>query len=925
MNYINLNIFIFILINNINKMDEGNISFKPHDIQHMLKLNINNLKSVTSGMDLNINEIEIKYTNVNINNFNDIEKYLNKYDLRVENSLEMDIIYIRDKSDKYDQNVNITYRASLIDENEIKNLCNATNQTFLYDNNLKQYYFNGPKNKQYINKFITKSRISGFYTTDIENTKKNEYNMKLAISEESDFKLESSEWEQGARIYRIKNRKSYFSNKIRIDMTIIKSIFNKTRFQLSDLSSDTYEVEIEFEEITDEFTKYMMDIWKIINKSKELFPNSHLNMIKSEFANVFFDTNYVKTKIEKNISELFPCPNVRALTFDNYSEINENYYISLKADGFHGCLFLFNRMLFFVDQNLNVIYLLNIPLIYSHITDEEILIFECEIIDNDKILIYDFISLKVSNKFTEISQRLILLLGDEGEEVINSVKNLIKINNDNTKDIREMYYEDRIKYIDVLLKYTFIDKLSSSIIIKKKELFDNIKNNRVELISQIKNKKEMKSDGMIFTNKKNIYPLRKDKTKFLFKDVFKYKLNDKLSIDLRIRFNYKELLPYNDVPVELYASEFINYKVSERKFKDIMLKCDKDAKLRTEEDNKIIINNNIVEFIYDNNKWTPIKIRYEKDFPNNINIVEDTYKMILNPLNIIDTYYEKTSKTTFNKTINSYVNAYHNKIKIYLINTCKILCGNVNNLSIIDFACGVGGDFLKYKGFNKIYGFEYNLNNLIQANDRIVQTMRNKVSVDLICADLRYKYNDVDNFYKNQLPKSSTAKIINIVNNINRNKVNIISCQFALHYMFDKEESLDNMIYNIKYMLKKGGYFIFTIVSGDVLNELFDDNLFDIDNLQSNHKKITMVSYRKEYTEYKNEFGQKISVLLPHLNESYIAEYIIPDKLLESKLGEDFNLIKSISFMDLVTDNIRLSDNEKLYSFIYKLYIYQLK
>ena len=73
--------------------------------------------------------------------------------------------------------------------------------------------------------------------------------------------------------------------------------------------------------------------------------------------------------------------------------------------------------------------------------------------------------------------------------------------------------------------------------------------------------------------------------------------------------------------------------------------------------------------------------------------------------------------------------------------------------------------------------------------------------------------------FPNLLPCSSIRKKHNFANN----KFSLISIQFAIHYFFENEKSLDKLVENIDANLKVGGLFMGTCFDGSIVWDRLKD------------------------------------------------------------------------------------------------------
>lgn len=228
---------------------------------------------------------------------------------------------------------------------------------------------------------------------------------------------------------------------------------------------------------------------------------------------------------------------------------------------------------------------------------------------------------------------------------------------------------------------------------------------------------------------------------------------------------------------------------------------------------------------------------------------------------------------------------YHNNIKRELIKKY------VNNKDkVIDLGCGKGGDMHKWINTNVKYVKGYDINNdyLKEAEERYEKIKKEKkINTNIIykCIDLSKYIIDTEN-----------------------EKVNVIGCNFALHYFFENENTFNTFIKSIKNNLKINGYFIGTIFDGLSVYNIFNnyeykkfEELFKIENI--NIKNIN------------NLFGNKIKVYLKDtIIENISYEYLLFFGKFVSKMEEEgFVLIESKLFSQNQDFN-KLKDYEKHYS-----------
>ena len=123
---------------------------------------------------------------------------------------------------------------------------------------------------------------------------------------------------------------------------------------------------------------------------------------------------------------------------------------------------------------------------------------------------------------------------------------------------------------------------------------------------------------------------------------------------------------------------------------------------------------------------------------------------------------------------------------------------------------------------------------------------------------------------------SQVAKFQNAVNE----RFDVVSCQFAIHYMFRSDDTLDTFCKNVDRVLKVGGHFIGTCLNGAYVNARFGSR----DRVEGKHNDNVMWMLQKKYDDYaEKRTGQKIGVYLESINQVY-DEYLVDFELLKEKL-----------------------------------------
>lgn len=102
--------------------------------------------------------------------------------------------------------------------------------------------------------------------------------------------------------------------------------------------------------------------------------------------------------------------------------------------------------------------------------------------------------------------------------------------------------------------------------------------------------------------------------------------------------------------------------------------------------------------------------------------------------------------------------------------------------------------------------------------------------------------------------------------------IDIIMCNFAIHYLIGTPENVRNLIHLIDKLLKPGGHFFFTAFNGEKIFDL----LKDTDAWDIREGEVLKYSIKKKYDAPVLEpTGQQIDVLLPFSGGKYYTEYLV--------------------------------------------------
>jgi SAM-dependent methyltransferase len=395
----------------------------------------------------------------------------------------------------------------------------------------------------------------------------------------------------------------------------------------------------------------------------------------------------------------------------------------------------------------------------------------------------------------------------------------------------------------------------------------------------------------------------------------------------------------------------------------------KNGYIKDEEGN-IIRDSTVVEFVYDganedNFKWMPLKTRedktltvnrYKRSYGNHEKIAEDNWAEINNPITMEDftlladpksfvSHKDKLSKkieilsddTYYEKQTNIALpmRRFHNWIKQNMIFMyCKPVIDNdkIMRKSVLDVAVGQGGDVPKYfnagvsllvgvdkdkRGIEKTSGAIDRYTTLKERGKITVQINSTKVTKEIqsklpemqfvqMDSGISYKLKD----QKRTFPAMSSSYEKLIKEYFEKGyKFDVVNCQFAVHFFFDKKERLDTFFQNVVTHLKKDGYFMCTTFDAEkVFEKLQFKESYPISYTNKMGENIKLFEINKHYSQTRVEdikIGAAIDVYNSIFNSKSMKEYLVNKDFIIPYLKERFGLIcvETGLFEDIYEDN----------------------
>ena len=354
------------------------------------------------------------------------------------------------------------------------------------------------------------------------------------------------------------------------------------------------------------------------------------------------------------------------------------------------------------------------------------------------------------------------------------------------------------------------------------------------------------------------------------------------------------------------------------------------------EERQVFESNTIVECRYDFTRegawrWVPLRVRYDKTTEfrngkvscNDYNTANDNWYSIHNPItemmittgqgipveNLSDeVYYNRVTAEKRTMGLRDFHNLFVKKLLIQSVSKR----GN----TLIDFACGQGGDFPKWISANLafVFGIDISKDNI---ENRIKGACARYLSYRKEFTTMPYALFVWGNSSKNirSGKAAETDKGNSIIQSVFGLKpldkhlgpavarqyakgsegFNVSSCQFALHYMFENKSIFYNFVRNVAECTKQGGYFIGTSYDGKtVFNRLKNKSLGESMEIYIDDKKLWSITKDYDNVTFDNNdssLGYKISVYQDSINQT-ISEYLVNfDFFIETMEKYGFKLV----------------------------------
>ena len=350
------------------------------------------------------------------------------------------------------------------------------------------------------------------------------------------------------------------------------------------------------------------------------------------------------------------------------------------------------------------------------------------------------------------------------------------------------------------------------------------------------------------------------------------------------------------------------------------------------EEKEVVEDNMIVEFRYDATRdegwrWIPLRVRYDKtadfrsggkNYGNAYHVANSNWHTIHNPISVEmlttgedipdelgddDVYYNRVTNSNSTRALRDFHNLY---VKRKLITSVAVR-GN----TLIDLAVGKAGDMSKWidAKLRFVFGVDIARDNIENRLDgacarylnyrKKFKRMPNALfvsgnsSVNIRNGD--GVFTDKDKmitkavFGKGAKNEAELGKGVYKQYGIGSSGFDICSIQFAIHYMFENLQTLNNFLRNVSETTKVGGYFIGTSYDGSkVFSMLKAQSQNESKQIMQDEKKIWEVTKRYDRSEFKpdaSSLGYSIDVYQESINKTfreYLVNFEYLDRLMEN-------------------------------------------
>ncbi len=370
-----------------------------------------------------------------------------------------------------------------------------------------------------------------------------------------------------------------------------------------------------------------------------------------------------------------------------------------------------------------------------------------------------------------------------------------------------------------------------------------------------------------------------------------------------------------------------------------------------DQDGQKVEDNTIIECARDVDKgrWTVMRTRYDKtyqyrvlnqaQFGNDINVAESIWTNIHNPVTdemlksvsssppsdtFEDELYYRDSLEARDRVMRD-VMSFHNKIKERMYQS-SIKQGD----TLLELAVGRANDLHKWRKTkpSKIVGIDLSSGNLEGTRQGacvryLKENAKQKLPPALfIVGDMTQPLMEQDNRYLKMLDKREPAPTEYLQKFVGLTEFDVISCQFAIHYACESEESFRTFVGNLT--RHGSGLFFGTCMDGQAVYSTLLGKTGQI--FRSNDQIFG--EFTKQYADgdgWTEEFGKSILVKLESF-ERPTKEYLVPfGKVTEILKENGFELVRTAMFSEEYASQTEfvLAGDVQTFSFLHRGFVFK--
>lgn len=342
-------------------------------------------------------------------------------------------------------------------------------------------------------------------------------------------------------------------------------------------------------------------------------------------------------------------------------------------------------------------------------------------------------------------------------------------------------------------------------------------------------------------------------------------------------------------------------------------------------------------------KWVPMNVRWDKTVANNSDAADNVWRTILNPVTQemltnpeVASAAIKRMKLSHNHSPTSYyvsqlksddgdsggLRDFHN----YWVKNKSLLMrfqGAPLGRSVFDFGCGRGGDLHKWleMGVERVMGIDKYSSNIYEpawnaspsANVRLLKARgqtphkfagNHQNHMEEKARKLKAVFLPMDasmpitsQAYIDSLDEASGDRAVarclwgldpyaavspaalKTYHCFAKNAFDLASCMFAIHYFFDKKESLSTFCGNVAAVLRDGGHFVGCCMDGDAVDAMLNAEAPKVGDSVVAHGKNESVTWSvtRSYASGRktgDRYGRQIDVFVESIGQTF-PEYLV--------------------------------------------------